>query len=125
MNMKTYQKEVEAWSLECFGENTDKKQRVFRFLEEANELAQSLGCTAEQAHQLVDYTWGRPVGEPLQEVGGTMITLTMLCTYHGLDLDEGAQTELDRVQKPEVIEKIRTKNKTKPRFSPLPGVTNV
>ena len=38
-----------------------------RFLEEALELVQACGATASEAHQLVDYVYGRPVGEPAQE----------------------------------------------------------
>ena len=124
MIMSSYSQQIEEWAQKCFGPNTDKKQRVFRFLEEANELAQSLGCSKEDAHELVEYTWNRPVGIPHQEVGGTMVTLAMLCNYHGMSLEDGAVDELNRINKPEVIEKIRAKNATKPRFSPLPGVSN-
>ena len=64
----------------CFTEEIcrDRVQRNHRFLEEALELVQSLGCTASEAHQLVDYVFGRPVGEPTQELGGAIITLHAL-----------------------------------------------
>jgi hypothetical protein len=92
-----------------------------RFLEEALELVQSLGCTASEAHQLVDYVFGRPVGDPFQELGGTMVTLSALASCHDIDLEEAAETELARAWT--VIEAIRAKQATKPKHSPLPGIS--
>ena len=62
---KEFQDSVKKWTWECFGEKiaTDKLQRNHRFLEEALELVQACDCTREEAHMLVDYVYGRPVGE--------------------------------------------------------------
>ena len=75
------QSRVLPWMLACFGPTIpfDKTERNHRFLEEALELVQSIGCTQSEAHQLVDYVYGRPAGEPSQEVGGVMVTLAALC----------------------------------------------
>jgi hypothetical protein len=97
----------------------DSIERNHRFLEEALELVQANGCTREDAHALVDYTFGRPVGELAQEVGGVLVTLAALCNAIGCDMATAGDYELDRVQT--LIEKIRAKQAAKPHGSPLPG----
>jgi NTP pyrophosphatase (non-canonical NTP hydrolase) len=119
--MDRYQARVDRWLLACFGETIarDRTERNHRFLEEALELVQSGGCTASEAHQLVDYVYGRTVGEMGQEVGGVMNTLAALCLAYGLDMDAEAERELARVWTK--IEKIRAKQAAKPKHGPLPG----
>lgn len=118
----SFQARVQPWLMECFGEMIagDREERNHRFLEEALELVQALGTTATEAHQLVDYVFGREVGEPGQEVGGVMVTLAALCLANGLDMHHLADTELARVWTK--VEQIRAKQATKPQFGPLPGV---
>jgi hypothetical protein len=96
----------------------DTTERNHRFLEEALELVQSLGCTASEAHQLVDYTYDRPQGDVNQEVGGVMVTLAALCLAAGNDMDAGGEAELARVWTK--IDQIRAKQASKPKHSPLP-----
>lgn len=117
---ETFQSRVEPWLLACFGEeiSNDKEERNHRFLEESLELVQATGCTASEAHQLVDYVFGRPVGEPHQEVGGVMVTLAALCRAQALDMHANGETELARIWTK--VEKIRAKQAAKPRHSPLP-----
>ncbi len=116
----TFQARVQPWLLACFGELIagDREERNHRFLEEALELVQASGCSASEAHQLVDYVYGRPVGEPAQEVGGVMVTLAALCLANGLDMHTAAETELARIWT--MVEKIRAKQAAKPKHSPLP-----
>lgn len=116
-----FQRQVRAWAVACFGEEiaNDKIERNHRFLEEALELVQALGCTASEAHQLVDYTYGRPVGDAPQEVGGVMTTLAALCAAHGFNMDTQANAELLRIWT--LIHKIRAKQAAKPKHSPLPA----
>jgi hypothetical protein len=104
----------------CFGPviSADVTERNHRFLEEALELVQSTGCTTSEAHQLVDYVFNRPIGEPAQELGGTMVTLAALANAADLDMAIAAETELRRAW--EIIDKIRAKAAAKPKFSPLP-----
>jgi len=116
----TFQARVHDWIIACFGEEIgrDQVERNHRFLEESLELVQSLGCTVSEAHQLVDYVYGREIGEPNQEVGGVMNTLAALCTAAGLDMAGAGETELARVWTK--VEKIRAKQAAKPKHSPLP-----
>ena len=117
-----FQQRVQPWLMECFGAMIagDREERNHRFLEEALELVQACGCTAGEAHQLVDYTFGRPIGEPAQEVGGVMVTLAALCLANGLDMHANGETELTRISDPEMVKKIRAKQAAKPKYSPLP-----
>ena len=104
-----FQSGVKAWMLACFGAEiaTDKIERNHRFLEEALELVQASGCTVSEAHQLVDYVYGRPVGDINQEVGGVMVTLAAHCPAHGIDMDAEAKRELARIWTK--VEQIRAK----------------
>lgn len=116
----TFQIDVDEWMQACFGEeiSSDKTERNHRFLEESLELVQSLGCTASEAHQLVDYVFGRPVGDPEQEVGGVRVTLSALCNANEIVEDMAARQELARIWT--VVEKVRAKQAAKPKHSPLP-----
>lgn len=114
--MKSYQLRVRNWVLTCFGTTVaaDVVERNYRFLEEALELVQSLGCSREDALKLVDYVYGRPVGEPRQEAGGVEVTLNALCSAAGIDASDAAEVELARIWRK--LEVIREKQKQKPRF---------
>jgi hypothetical protein len=115
-----FQDKCKKWVVSCFGEKIarDKIERNHRFLEEALELVQSLGCSASEAHQLVDYVFGRSAGEPKQELGGVMVVLAALCNANDLNMNLEAETELSRVWTK--IETIRAKQAAKPKRSPLP-----
>ncbi len=115
-----FQARVEPWMLECFGAEiaADQQERNHRFLEEALELVQACGATASEAHQLVDYVYGRPVGDKHQEAGGVMVTLAALCLAQGLDMHAAGETELARIWTK--VEQIRAKQAAKPKHSPLP-----
>jgi hypothetical protein len=110
---------------ECFGGHVaaDKRERNHRFLEESLELVQSHGCTEAEALELVAYVYGRPIGEPVQELGGVMVTLAALSEAHGLDMDRAGLIELARVSEASTMNKIRAKQAAKPMRGPLPGPT--
>lgn len=116
----TFQQRVAPWMEKCFGTEISKNvvERNHRFLEESLELVQSLGCTQSEAHQLVDYVFGRPVGDTPQEVGGVMVTLAALSLAVGLSMHEEGEIELARVWKK--IDVIRAKQAAKPKHGPLP-----
>lgn len=118
--MTTFQERVRPWLLACFGEMIagDREERNHRFLEEALELVQACGCSASEARQLVDYVFGREVGDPPQEVGGVMVTLAALCLANDLDMHDSAETELARIWTK--VDVIRGKQAAKPKHSPLP-----
>lgn len=117
---QTFQARVEPWLMACFGEEIadDFRERNHRFFEEATELVQACGMTSSEAHQLVDYTFGRPVGEKAQEAGGVMVTLAALCRAQRIDMHQCGEIELARIWT--MVEKIRAKQAAKPKHSPLP-----
>lgn len=124
----TFQERENQWLLACFGDDYNeredsKRERNYRFLEEALELVQACGCTREEAMQLVNYVFSRPIGEPFQEVGGTMTTLAALCNIQGLDMWDAGNAELSLNWTK--IEQIRAKQAAKPKHSPLPAQPNV
>lgn len=114
-SIRSFQVRVTKWMGVCFGSRiaTARRERVFRFLEEALELAQALDLTADDARLVVDYVYGRPVGEAFQEVGGVKVTLAALCWNEKIDMQDAAFTELERIERPEIILKIRAKQDAK------------
>lgn len=120
MTQSSFQTGVVDWMFQCFGHkiSADKIERADRFIEEALELAQSVGYPADRVLALLSYVYGRAPGETYQEVGGTMVTLAALCWSHGVDMDEAARTELARVWTK--IDAIRAKQAAKPTGSALP-----
>ncbi len=119
-----FQAEVGRWLTSCFGEAIagDTMERNHRFLEESLELAQANGATAAEAHALVDYVFGRPVGEKAQEAAQALITLTALCHAASIPLSQATAAEMARITQPDVMARIREKQANKPAMSPLPGV---
>jgi hypothetical protein len=119
-----FQERVQPWMIACFGAeiSSDMLERADRFTEEALELVQTMpGFTADRAHALVDYVFGRPVGQQAQEVGGVMVTLAALCLASGMDMHEAGETELARIWTK--VEQIRAKQAAKPTGSALPIAT--
>lgn len=115
-----FQGRVQPWMAACFGPviAADTIERNHRFLEESLELVQACGATASEAHQLVDYTFSRPIGDRPQEVGGVMVTLAALCLAQSIDMHECGEIELARIWTK--VEQIREKQAAKPKHSPLP-----
>jgi hypothetical protein len=116
----SFQTGVEEWMLSCFGPviSGDKAERNHRFLEESLELVQACGVSRDECIKLVDYVFSRPIGEPEQEVGGVLVTLAALCSAHEIHLQSAGEIELRRVWTQ--IERIRRKQASKPKSSPLP-----
>ncbi|KOA98625.1 hypothetical protein AE929_09535 [Xanthomonas arboricola] len=111
---------------ECFLPSlySNMTERGDRLLEEVLELLQSHGYDRTRVATLVDYVYGRPVGEPAQEVGGVMVTLAGYCWVAGLDMHAEGARELERITQPEVMAKIRRKQEAKNALNfdtPLPG----
>lgn len=124
MSEQSFQQRVQPWMMECFGPaiSADKQERNHRFLEEALELVQACGATQSEAHQLVDYVYGRLAGEKAQEVGGVMVTVAALCLANDLDMHQAGEVELARIWTK--VEQIRAKQAAKPKHSPLPEAPN-
>lgn len=118
----SYQNRVAAAHNALFHDDpTDVAERLARFMEEANETCQAFGMSREDAHHLVDYTYGRPAGDPSKEIGAAMLTLTSLCVVAGYDLAGCAEADLEKLQRPETIARIRAKRSTRHGRGALPG----
>lgn len=87
------------WGLRCFGVEhmRDKKVRAIRFAEEAIETAQAYGVPQDKVAELVRIVYSRPEGTPIQEIGGSMVTLAVLCHTSGIDLKRAFLLEVLRV----------------------------
>lgn len=111
---RSFQTRVRDWIVACFGLaiSDDKIERGDRLLEETLELLQSGDYPAARAHAIVEYVYGRPAGEPAQEVGGTIVCLAAYCSAHGLDMAAAGETELARIWTK--MDKIRAKHSAKP-----------
>lgn len=118
-----YQVRVGAWAAQVFGGNDESRiiDRADRLLEEVLELLQSLGYAPVRVQALTDYVFNRPKGEPGQELGGVMVTLAALSACANLDMEIAGEAELERVNRPDVIAKIKAKNASQKPGSPVPG----
>lgn len=120
---KSYQERVGDFVRECFGpvrEDTPR-DRLHRFFEEATELVQAGGGTAEDCHRLVDYVFSREKGDMKEEAGDAMFTLAALCRTFCITMEDEGEARLAYAYTR--IEQIREKDRTKPMNSPLPGET--
>lgn len=97
--MKTINTIALDWACRSFG--TDHVYnfpvRALRCAEEAVELAQAYKIPKEKMLDLVEIVYGRPAGEPEQELGGVAMTATVLAAAHGRDLEAFLEIELRRV----------------------------
>lgn len=123
---RSFQAGVAEWMGQCFLPSlySNMTERGDRLLEEVLELLQAHGYDKTRVPTLVDYVFGRPVGEPAQEVGGVMVTLAGYCWVAGLDMHAAGDAELARINHPEVMAKIRAKQEAKNALhfdTPLPG----
>ncbi|PZS80528.1 hypothetical protein A7X74_10890 [Stenotrophomonas maltophilia] len=124
--LQTFQAGVAEWMGQCFLPSlySDMTERGDRLLEEVLELLQAHGYDRARVPTLVDYVFGRPVGEPVQEVGGVMVTLAGYCWVAGIDMHAAGDAELARINQPDVMAKIRAKQEAKNALhfdTPLPG----
>jgi NTP pyrophosphatase (non-canonical NTP hydrolase) len=87
------------WAIRSFGEDHvhNFPIRSLRVAEEAVELAQAYNVPREKLIDLVNIVYDRPKGNPNQEIGGVLMTITVLCAALGFDPDEGFERELRRV----------------------------
>ncbi len=123
---QSFQAGVAEWMGQCFLASlySNMTERGDRLLEEVLELLQAHGYDKARIPTLVDYVFGRPVGEPAQEVGGVMVTLAGYCWVAGLDMHAAGDAELARINQPDVMAKIRAKQEAKNALhfdTPLPG----
>jgi hypothetical protein len=87
-------------------EHMNTRERAMRLLEEAVELAQAEGITAELVGKQAAHVFGRRAGEPAQEAAGVAVCLLGWCAATGHTFEALATAELDRIEaKP--IDQIR------------------
>lgn len=112
----TFQKRVYPWTVETFGyaKTMSLKERRQRVIEEALELAQSMGGTEDEAVQMAAYVFARKIGEPRQEIGGLQVCIAAAANALGIDMDAAREDELVRCI--DKVEVIRKKNLDKPTF---------
>ncbi|CCP15836.1 hypothetical protein SMRA8_1770 [Stenotrophomonas maltophilia RA8] len=127
---QSFQAGAAEWMGQCFLPSlySNMTERGDRLLEEVLELLQAHGYDKARVPTLVDYVFGRPVGDPAQEVGGVMVTLAGYCWVAGLDMHAAGDAELARINQPEVMAKIRAKQEAKNALhfdTPLPGDAGV
>jgi predicted transcriptional regulator len=113
----SFQTRCFKWAVKCLSREVinNKSERGYRFIEESLELVQAVGMTKEQVLAVVDYTYSRPIGELSQEVGGVMVTLTVLCEVFGIDSFDEGERELTRIDTEKLIAVIRSKQQSKPK----------
>jgi NTP pyrophosphatase (non-canonical NTP hydrolase) len=97
--MKGTTKIAYDWAVRCFGWDhvQNRRMRALRLLEEAVELAQAVGVSREKCELTVDVVYGRAPGLPSQELGGVLLTATVLAGAFGEDPQDVLERELGRV----------------------------
>ena len=106
---------VGGWVVSTFSEAAlaDRKERAARMVEEAIELAQAEGLWLDETSTIMTRVYSRPTGETRQELGGLMVTTLALCAGLKIDLIAVTIDEIERIEKPAVIAKIRAKQAEK------------
>jgi len=109
--MYRWQKRIKFWMWEMVGvpSQWNPVNRGQRLLEEALEAVQckEIGLTEEQCHDLVRYVYNRPPGVLHMEIGGVIVCLLAFADATGEDVLTCLTDEVMRIERPEVIEKVR------------------
>lgn len=99
MNFKQLSYVAHDWAVRAFGLDhvKDLKVRSLRTLEEVVELAQTLDVERVQAHAVVDMVFDREKGNTRSELGGSLLTIVVLCAELRIDPEAVLVEELRRV----------------------------
>jgi hypothetical protein len=108
------QQRVLNWARTVLSEDevSGREQRAIRLAEETIELAQSCNVDKAMLHKLVDYVYGRPIGEPMQELGGVSVCVLAMANALGLDADTVEEIEVRRCEDMDP-EQFKARNATK------------
>ena len=114
-DVASFQQRVDDWVHEVLGVDSacNVQERALRCAEEVIELAQVCEVAPERLHKLVDYVFGRDVGEAAQEIAGSLVTLYAMANALGVNAEAALEAELARIQKPEVKERVRRRQNEK------------
>lgn len=123
------QTRVGRWVRTTFtdGALTDRWERAARVVEEAIELGQAEGLSDDDVYRLLKRVYARPAGHVEQEAGGLMVCLLAWAAGRDTSLAACALMEMERIETPQAIEKIRRKQSEKAvsgtghDYSPPPG----
>lgn len=87
------------WAVRSFGPThvTNLPERSLRGVEESIELCQSLNVPKDKVLLAVETVYSRPIGSPMQEIGGVLLTANILCAVMQLEPDDMLEMELARV----------------------------
>lgn len=95
---KSRQQLVLEWAVANFGPvAANPVERAARCVEEAIEVAQSLGLPFDILLKIADRVYKKPVGEISQEIGGLFITMEALAEVVGVNTEACGQREFERV----------------------------
>lgn len=105
------QERVGRWLRETLGEAvaSSRAERAARVFEEAAELLQAEGVDMAFGIRVMLRVYARPEGEPAQEAAGIMVTLLAWGAAADVDVADAFDAEMDRVERPEVRDRIRAK----------------
>lgn len=93
------QQRAMEWALGVYGQRVkNRRYQAFRFFEEAAELIQTQGLTAEDAKRVIDYVFARKAGQTSVEVGDVRFTLDIFAENLGLSVDGCHSSTLNRVK---------------------------
>jgi hypothetical protein len=111
------EQEAYDWDVAVFGRDVahNEVERGLRTLEEAMELAQASGVTAEQAKHLMGHVYSREPGFVDAEISDVLICLLIQARMRNLDVWANLEALQARLWKPEVIAKIHEKYEGKCR----------
>lgn len=105
--------QVLQWAKTTFGTDAlNPKERAFRLLEESIELCQAFGIHKDMAHRLVTAVYEKPLGDPIQEIGGIAVCLAALCARLGISRRFAFTIEFNRCLE-KAVDTIRPKYRKK------------
>jgi hypothetical protein len=106
---------IQDWAIRALGDDValDPKERAKRVLEEALELAQAEGVSYDEAKDLNIYVYSRSVGEPTQELAGLGLCVLAYARAKDYAFLGLVIKELDRIDTPEMIKRVRFKHDIK------------
>lgn len=99
---------VDHWVRSRFGDSVAENlcERTARLLEEAAELAQACGLPENVGRSILDRVFANEPDDPDRELGGVLVTTIAYAEAAGVDLEELALRELERIERVPVQETL-------------------